>query len=103
MPKEPKVAEFEELVLLAILRLKNRAYGMAIRREIEERTERRTALGAVYTTLERLKKKGYVSSWIASPSPKRGGRAKIHYKMTVLGNAALRNAEALRNAMSAGL
>lgn len=103
MPKEPKVAELEQLVLLAILRLKEGAYGMAIQREIEERTERRTALGAVYTTLDRLKKKGYLSSWVGSPSPKRGGRSTIHFKITVLGKAALRNSEAIRNAMSAGL
>jgi hypothetical protein len=56
MPKEPRAAEFEQLVLLAILRLKENAYGMSIRREIEDRTERRTSLGAVYTTLDRLER-----------------------------------------------
>jgi DNA-binding PadR family transcriptional regulator len=103
MPKEPKAAAFEQLVLLAILRLKDEAYGMAVQREIEERTERQTALGAVYTTLQRLKKKGYISSWVGSPSPKRGGRSRIHFKLTVLGRAALRNSAAIRDAMSAGV
>jgi PadR family transcriptional regulator PadR len=91
------------LVLLAVLRLKKDAYGMAIRREIENRIERRTSLGAVYTTLERLKKKGYVSSWTGSPSPARGGRSKRFFKVEALGKAGLRNSAAIRDAMSAGL
>lgn len=103
MPKEPRVGEFEQLVLLAILQLKNKAYGMDIRREIEERTERRTSVGAVYTALERLKKKGLVSCWKGSPTPERGGRARRFFKIETLGKAALRNAVSIRAAMAAGL
>lgn len=103
MPKEPRVGEFEQLVLLAILQLQGNAYGMTIRREIEERTERRTALGAVYTTLDRLEEKGYVSSRIGSPAPERGGRAKRFFKVETLGKAALRNSASIRAAMAAGL
>jgi PadR family transcriptional regulator len=103
MPKEPRAAEFEQLVLLAILHLGENAYGMTIRREIEDRTERRTSLGAVYTTLERLEKKGYVSSWKGSPSPQRGGRSKRLFKVQPLGKAALRNSAAVRSAMAEGL
>jgi PadR family transcriptional regulator PadR len=103
MPKEPRAGEFEQLVLLAILHLGDNAYGMAIRREIEGRTERRTALGAVYTTLDRLEEKGYVSSWIGSPTPERGGRSKRFFKVEVLGKAALRNSASIRAAMAAGL
>ena len=103
MPKEPKAGEFEQLVLLAILQLGENAYGMAIRREIEQRTERRTALGAVYTTLERMENKGYVSSWTGSPAPERGGRSKRFFKVETLGKAALRNAAAIRAAMAAGI
>jgi len=103
MPKEPRAAEFEQLVLLAILHLGENAYGMTIRREIEDRTERRTSLGAVYTTLERLEKKGYVSSWKGSPAPERGGRSKRLFKVQPLGKAALRNSNAIRSSMAAGL
>ena len=103
MPREPKAGEFEQLILLAILQLKNNAYGMSIRREIEDRTERRTALGAVYTTLARLEKKGYVSSWNGSPTEERGGRSKRFFKVQALGKAALRNSASIRDAMRAGL
>jgi DNA-binding PadR family transcriptional regulator len=103
MPKEPRAGEFEQLVLLAILHLGEDAYGMAIRREIEVRTERRTSLGAVYTTLDRLENKGYVSSWTGSHSPERGGRSKRFFKVQALGKAALRNSAAIRAAMAAGL
>ena len=76
---------------------------MTIRREIEQRTERRTALGAVYTTLDRLETKGYVSSWTGSPTPERGGRSKRFFKVEGLGKAALRNSASIRSAMAAGL
>ena len=103
MPKEPHAGEFEQLVLLAILHLGENAYGMTIQREIEDRTERRTALGAVYTTLDRLEKKGYVSSRTGSPAPERGGRSKRFFKVQALGRAALRNSASIRAAMAAGL
>jgi DNA-binding PadR family transcriptional regulator len=103
MQREPRAGQFEQLILLAILRLKENAYGMTIRREIQDRTERIVALGAVYTTLDRLEKKGYVSSWTGSPSPERGGRAKRLFKVQALGKAALRNSASIRAAMSAGL
>lgn len=91
------------MILLAVLQLKNNAYGMSIRREIEDRTERRTALGAVYTTLARLEKKGYLSSWTNSPTEERGGRSKRFFKVQALGKAALRNSASIRDAMYAGL
>src|ERR1700690_4132239 len=103
MPKEPRAAEFEQMVLFAILHLGENAYGMTIRLEIEDRTERRTSLGAVYTTLDRLEKKGYVSSWKGSPAPQRGGRSKRLFKVQPLGKAALRNSAAILAAMTAGL
>jgi len=103
MSKEPRAAEFEQLVLLAILHLGENAYGMTIRREIEDRTERRTSLSAVYTTLDRLEKKGYISSWKGAPAPQRGGRSKRFFKVQTLGKAALRNSATIRAAMAAGL
>jgi PadR family transcriptional regulator, regulatory protein PadR len=103
MPKEPRAGEFEQLVLLAILHLEENAYGMTIQREIENRTERRTALGAVYTTLDRLERKGYISSWTGAPTPARGGRSKRLFKVQTLGKAALRNSASIRAAMASGL
>ena len=103
MPREPKAGEFEQLVLLSILQLKDNAYGMSIRRDIEDRTERRTALGAVYTTLERLEAKGYVSSRTGEPTPERGGRAKRFFRLESGGEEALRvSHEAIRK-MTQGL
>jgi PadR family transcriptional regulator PadR len=103
VPKEPRAAEFEQLVLLAILHSGENAYGISIHREIENRIERRTALGAVYTTLDRLEKKGYVSSWTGTPSLERGGRSKRFFKVQALGKVALRNSALIRAAMASGL
>ena len=71
-----KLGEFEQLVLLAILRIDEDAYAVSIRREIARCTDRRPALSAVYTTLGRLEEKGLVKSWFGDPTPERGGRAK---------------------------
>jgi DNA-binding PadR family transcriptional regulator len=68
--------EFERLVMLAIVQLGDEAYGAAILDELERRTGRETASGAVYVTLRRLEEKGWISSRIGEPTPERGGRAK---------------------------
>jgi PadR family transcriptional regulator PadR len=62
MPRGDLLGSLEHIILLALVRLKDNAYGMTVRREIEERTGRNISIGAVYTTLERLEAKGYVSS-----------------------------------------
>src|SRR5438093_3159904 len=67
MPRGDLLGSLEHLVLLALIRLKSNAYGMTVRREIEERTGRNISIGAVYTTLERLQTKGYVSSLVGNP------------------------------------
>jgi len=87
--KDP-LGEFEQLVLLAVLRLGETAYPVTIRQEIEERTGRSVSRGAIYITLDRLEKKGYVSSWLADATAERGGRAKRYYEVRPLGAAALR-------------
>lgn len=83
------LGEFEHIVLAAALRLRPNAYGMTIRREILERTGQDASIGAVYTTLERLKEKGFVSSHIGEATPERGGRRKKYFEITSLGIAAL--------------
>lgn len=84
------LGEFEQMVLLAILRLGNGAYGIPIRKEIEEHTTRSVARGALYTTLDRLVGKGLLTSRIGEPTPVRGGRAKRYFDITPLGYEALR-------------
>ena len=70
------LGEFEQAVLLAIVRMKTEAYGVPIRRELSERLDRLVSVGALYTTLERIEGKGFVSSWTGGATPERGGRAK---------------------------
>lgn len=84
------MGEFEQLVLLALLRLDNDAYGMEVRKEIEKRTGREISYGAVYTTLDRLELKGYVAHRVGEATPERGGRAKKYFRALPEGRAALR-------------
>lgn len=97
MAKGEFLGEFEQLVLLALLRLGDEAYGMTVRREIEERASRDVSIGAVYATLDRLEEKGLVKSRLGEPTDERGGRAKKCFTMTGAGARALeRSQEAVR-------
>ena len=86
------LGELEQMVLLAVLRLADDAYSTAVRAELETRTGRSVARGAVYVTLDRLLKKGYLSSRMGDPTPERGGRAKRYFALTAEGKVALRTA-----------
>jgi len=79
------LGEFEQVVLLAILRLDENAYGVSIRKEIMACTERKPSPGALYTTLDRLEERGLVTSRFGDPTPQRGGRAKRYFKVTATG------------------
>ena len=83
------LGELEQLILLAILRLRDDAYGVTIRAELAERAGRTVAPGALYPTLERLEIKGLIVSRMSDPTPQRGGRAKRHVTVTAEGMAAL--------------
>ena len=85
------LGEFEHLVLLAILRLGDEAYAVPIREEIEGRTERPVARGALYTALDRLEDKGYVRSRMSQPLPERGGRSRRFFSVTPAGLSAVRS------------
>ena len=98
----PIVGEFEHLVLLALVRLGNGAYGAAIRREIRERTGRDAAIGTVYMALGRLERKKMIVSYIGNPTPQRGGRRRRHYLIDAPGEIALGRAHRAIAAMSAG-
>jgi PadR family transcriptional regulator len=86
------LGEFEQLILLAILRLGDNAYGVTIRAELMERARRPVAPGALYTALERLETKGLLTSRMGDPTPQRGGRAKRYVTVTARGIEALRRA-----------
>jgi PadR family transcriptional regulator PadR len=103
MAKHETLGEFEQSALLAIAHLDDNAYGVTIRREIEGRTGRNVSVGALYTALERLERKGYVSSTMSDPTPERGGRSKRHFVLRPTGAAALREARARLDRMWAGL
>ena len=98
MARRDHLGEFEQLVLLAVLRLQDDAYGVPIRREIEHRTGRSLTVGALYRTLDRLEDKGYVSSRFGDPTPERGGRSRRYFTVRPLG---LRTLRASRDALAA--
>ena len=77
--------EFELMVLLALMRLGDDAYGVPISREIEQRSGREVALGSVYAALDRLEEKGLVASRLGDPTAERGGRAKRYFQATESG------------------
>src|SRR5471030_2977196 len=103
MPPREHLGEFEQIALLAVLRLGQNAYGVPVRREIENRTGRSVTVGALYRTLDRLEEKGYVASWFSDPVPERGGRSKRYFHVEPLGSRALRQSRDALAAMLAGI
>jgi PadR family transcriptional regulator, regulatory protein PadR len=101
----PVLGDFEQLVLLGVLRLElqDSAYGAAIRQEIHARSGRDVSINAVYTTRDRLEGKSLLRSWVGDPSPQRGGRRRKFYALRPAGVAALRQAYRAFAAMADGL
>lgn len=97
------LGEFEQVVLLALLHLEDRGYGLTIRREIERRSARSVSLGALYSTLNRLESKELVRSWLADPTPQRGGKSKRYFQITFAGLTALERTREMLARMSDGL
>jgi DNA-binding PadR family transcriptional regulator len=97
------LGEFEHIVLLALLRLEDRAYGVTVRQEIELRTQREVSIGAVYATLDRLEAKGYVRSRRGDPTPERGGRSKRFFHVTARGVEAVSRTHQALQQMTDGL
>jgi len=96
MPKRSYLGDFELMVLLALMRLGEDAYGVPISREIEQQSGREVAAGTVYAALERLEEKDLVSSELGESTPQRGGRAKRYFRITKKG---LREVREARNAL----
>jgi len=97
------LGEFEHIIILALLRLEDRAYGVTVRQEIEFRTKREVSIGAVYATLDRLETKGYVKSRRGNPTPERGGRSKRFFRITAKGMAAVNRTQRALQSMTQGL
>ena len=94
---------FEQAVLVAIVRLRDDAYGRAILKEVQARLGRDVAAGAAHSTLERLEKKGLLSSRLGTGTPVRSGRARRYYQLRPRGIRALNNARAAMHAVWRGL
>jgi DNA-binding PadR family transcriptional regulator len=99
----PILGELEQLVLLALIRLGNGAYGAAILKEVRDRTGRDVSGGGAYMTLGRLEKKKMIASYVGLPTHQRGGRRRRHYLIDKLGERALGRAFRAQRAMSDGI
>jgi PadR family transcriptional regulator PadR len=103
MPSRDYLGEFEHIVVLALLRVEDRAYGVPVRQEIEFRIKREVSIGAVYATLNRLETKGYIKSHRGDPTPERGGRSKRFFRITPKGMAAVNRTQRALQSMTEGL
>jgi DNA-binding PadR family transcriptional regulator len=103
MPRGEFLGEFEQMVLLAVARLGERGYGMAIMEELAETTGTEVAVGSVYAALDRLERAGFVSSAVGEPTPERGGRAKRFFRLTPDGAWALNRSRRVLAALWDGL
>ena len=97
------LGEFEQLVMLTVLRLDDGAYTGAVRQELLERAGRDVSPGAVFTTLERLESRGLVGSRYGDPTPERGGRAKRYYRLRAEGRRALARSLDMMRRVAEGL
>jgi DNA-binding PadR family transcriptional regulator len=103
MPRLDPPGDFEQLVLLAVMRVGERAYAVPVRDEIGARTGRTPTRGAVYVTLERLERKGYLDSRLGEPVAERGGRPRRYYRVRPSGVRALEESWSALSRMWQGL
>lgn len=97
------IGNLELTILLAVARLGAEAYGLALRKDVSSRLGRDYSVGAIYTTLQRLENKGFVTSWMTEPLPVRGGRSRRQFEVTAAGKRAIREAERVANSVWAGV
>ncbi len=95
--KGTNLGEFEEIVMLTIAAFNDKSYGVLIKREIEERTNRKVSMGAMYSALGRLEEKGFVESFWGEATKERGGKRKRLFKVTQAGKQALIEAKGIRD------
>jgi DNA-binding PadR family transcriptional regulator len=99
----PSIGSLELAALLAVVRLGNGAYGLAVREDLAERSGKDYSVGAIYTTLQRLADKGLLTSTASDPLPVRGGRSRRLFRVTSLGARTIREAERRSASMWAGV
>ena len=97
------LGDFEQLILMALVRLRENAYGVSMRKEIEERTGRSISAGAIYTALDRLESRGFVSSRLGDPTPQRRGRPRKFYRLEPPGAEALNRSYSALSRMAKGI
>lgn len=97
------LGEFEQIVLLALLRLGDNAYGVPVRQDIEQRTKRVVSVGALYSTLDRLEEKGLITSRFSDARPERGGRSRRYFRVQPAGVQALERTRTALASMWEGL
>ena len=103
MADSPSLGDFEQLILLALVRLGDEAYGVSIHHDIVRRARRDVTVAAVYKTLERLELKGFAVSMVGEPTAERGGRRKKHFRIQPSGRRALAHALGSLRRMADGL
>lgn len=91
-----QLGAFEEIVLLAVAHIGGNSYGVTIRQAVQDATGKDTSIGAIYTTLDRLELKGFISSRMGEATKERGGKPKKHFRIEEIGGLALEEAEATR-------
>lgn len=97
--KGTNLGEFQEIVMLSILLLDEKAYGVTIQEEIDKRMKRSISRGALHTALTRLEEKGLITSAYGEPTAERGGRRKRYYQVSNKGMETLKEAKELRQEM----
>jgi DNA-binding PadR family transcriptional regulator len=103
MPNPQALGALELTILLSVARLRDDAYGLAVRHDVSERTGRDYSVGAIYTTLQRLEAKGLISSHTTDPIPIRGGRSRRQFKVTASGHRAMKDAQRIAASVWAGV
>ena len=103
MAPRSQLGDLEELVILAVLRRGENAYGASIREELKQRADRAVSVSTIYVTLMRLEEKGFVRSWMGEPTGERGGKAKRYFEVRPEGMNALEATRGTRERMWEGL
>jgi PadR family transcriptional regulator PadR len=100
---DPRLSDLESLILLALIRLGDEGYGVAVQKELASRSGRAISFGSIYTTLARLEARGLVASRLGDPTPERGGRRKRYFEIRPAGRRAVAASLKVLRAMTRGL
>ena len=103
MTERAYLREFEQLVLLSVLRLGVEAHGGQIRADLERTAGRAVSVATIYVALSRMERRGFVQSWMSKPTPVRGGKSKKYYRLEPAGTEALQEAKATLERMWEGV